>query len=328
VAKIRAGRKLGRSLGTTILLGIKVIIGYLPPRVLHLIAKGMSTALYLFFWKGRSRALQTLSPILSLPQDSKEIRRLVKDNFYHMYMLMQEIFEYCYLTPPEIKNGVEIKGLEYLKSALDKGKGVICLSAHLGNFPLIAIRLSSEGYPFNILIRKVNNDKIESLFSQLREKFGIKTIYRGQSYHPLVRVLKRNEILWLFVDQFPRRGDIEAEFLGCSFPVYTGPVRLARVTGALLVPITITRLEPKKHCIQIFPPLIGEDDPSRLMQKILEIADRQVRLNPAQWLWWHKKWLLRRVRAHYSAVNISKSRLLTNSTGMSNPVHKEKDKAP
>jgi KDO2-lipid IV(A) lauroyltransferase len=216
-------------------------------------------------------------------------------------MLIQELFEYCYLSPAEIKRRIEVLGLENLDSAIARGKGVICLSIHLGNFPLIAIRLAICGYPFNVLVRGEREDRVETIFSQIRQKFGIKTLYRGQSYHPLVRTLKRNEILWLFLDQFPRRSKIQADFFGCPFPVYTGPVRLSRATGAPLIPITITRLSPKNHRIQIFPPVELEGDFSKQSRSLLEIMEEQIKLTPAQWLWWHKDWLLKRTKTKSSA---------------------------
>lgn len=298
----RFWKRLGRLIGARLLSGLKIVIGHMPTPILPIIARGVGNTLYLILRKKRSKALKSIHQVLSLPDGSKEARRLVRDNFCHMYMVIQEIFECCYLSPSEIIERVRVLGLENLDSALAQGKGVIGVSSHLGNFPLIAIRLAISGYPFNVLVRGERDDKVEDIFfSQLRQKFGIKTFYRGQSYHPLVRALKRNEILWLFLDQFPRRGDIQAEFFGCRLPVYTGPVRLAQATGAPLIPITITRLSPKTHQIQIFSPVELDGDLGRQSRRLLEIMEEQIKLTPAQWLWWHKDWLLKGTKAEILA---------------------------
>lgn len=281
----------GRIIGAKLLSCLKIIIAHMPSAILPIMARGIGNTLYVILRKKRSQALQTFQQVLSLPDGDREARRLVRENFCHMYMVIQEMFECCYLRPAEIVRRVGVLGLENLDSALARGKGVICLGGHLGNFPLIAIRLSISGYPFNVLVRGEKDDRVEIIFSQIRQKFGIKTLYRGQSYHPLVRALKRNEILWLFLDQFPRRSEIHAKFLGHPFPVYTGPLRLAQATGAPLVPITITRLSPKKHTIQIFPQVELEGDFNSQSRSLLEIMEEQIRLTPTQWLWWHKDWL-------------------------------------
>ncbi|OGW17490.1 MAG: hypothetical protein A3G93_04500 [Nitrospinae bacterium RIFCSPLOWO2_12_FULL_45_22] len=292
----RFWKRLGKLINARLLSGLKIIIGHLPTSIFPVIARGVGNTLYVILRKKRSLALQAIHQVLSLPDGGKEAQRLVRENFCHMYMVIQEIFECCYLSPAEIMKRVEVLGLEDLDSALARGKGVVCVSVHLGNFPLIAIRLAISGYPFNVLVRGEKDDKVEDIFSQVRQKFGIKTLYRGQSYHPLVRALKRNEILWLFLDQFPRKSEIQAEFFGSPFPVYTGPVRLASATGAPIIPITITRLSPKNHRIQIFPPLELEGDFSKQSRTLLEMMEEQIRLTPAQWLWWHKDWLLKRTR--------------------------------
>jgi KDO2-lipid IV(A) lauroyltransferase len=295
-------KKLGRLIGAKLLSGLKIIIGHMPTPVLPILARGVGNCLYIILREKRSQAIQNLHRVLSFPDGAIRVRKLARENFSHIYMCIQEWFESCYLSPDEIIKRIEVSGLENLDSALAQGKGAICVSAHLGNFGLIAVRLSISGYPFNVLVRGEKDDRVEALFSQIRHQFGIKTIYRGQSYLPLVRTLKRKEILWLLLDQFPRRSEIQSEFLGSLFPVYTGSVRLARATGAPLVPITIKRISPKEHIIRIFPPMAPEGDFGKQIGSLLEILEEEIKLTPAQWFWWHKDWLQKRAKTKPSAT--------------------------
>jgi Kdo2-lipid IVA lauroyltransferase/acyltransferase len=150
-----------------------------------------------------------------------------------------------YTSGDMICASVAIQGEEYLKRALEKSKGVIALSAHLGNFTMIGPRLAAAGYPINIVVKHPPDQRLARLIDDYRAKVGIKTISakpRRQAARQILGALRRNEVVLLIADGFKYKyGSVNAEFLGWDVAARRGPVTLALRTGGALVPMFVTR---------------------------------------------------------------------------------------
>ena len=148
-----------------------------------------------------------------------------------------------YTSTDAICATVAIEGEEYLKRALEKGKGVIALGAHLGNFTMIGPRLAAAGYPFSILVKHPPDQRLARLIDGYRAKVGVKTISakpRRQAARQILGALRRNEVVIVLPDVF-KSGSVNAEFLGSAVYVRRGPVTLALRAGAAVVPMYVTR---------------------------------------------------------------------------------------
>ena len=149
-----------------------------------------------------------------------------------------------YTSRDAICASVAIQGEEYLKRALEKGKGVIALGAHLGNFTMIGPRLAAAGYPFSILVRHPPDQRLARLMDGYRAKVGVKTISakpRRQAARQILGALRRNEVVLILPDVFKSGGSVNAQFLGRAVYVRRGPVTLALRAGAAVVPMFVTR---------------------------------------------------------------------------------------
>jgi predicted LPLAT superfamily acyltransferase len=129
-------------------------------------SKIVGTLTFYLYKKYRERVIGNLSLAFGNEKDSKEIRRLAKEIFYHftltpletVYLAANGIpFEHFLLN-------IKIEGKEHLDAALARGKGVIALGAHLGSFTLLGTRLAIEGYPFNLI---VNVGRFRKLWGRL-----------------------------------------------------------------------------------------------------------------------------------------------------------------
>ena len=149
-----------------------------------------------------------------------------------------------YTSRDTICASVAIEGEEYLKRALEKGKGVIALGAHLGNFTMIGPRLAAAGYPFSILVKHPPDQRLARLLDGYRAKVGVKTISakpRRQAARQILGALRRNEVVLVLPDVFKFGGSVNAQFLGPAVSVRRGPVTLALRTGGAVVPMFVTR---------------------------------------------------------------------------------------
>ena len=148
-----------------------------------------------------------------------------------------------YTSRDMICASVAIEGEEYLKRALEKGKGVIAFGAHLGNFTMIGPRLAAAGYPVGIVVKHPPDQRLARLLDGYRAKAGVKTISakpRRQAARQILGALRRNEVVIVLPDVF-KSGSVNTQFLGSAVYIRRGPVTLALRAGAAVVPMLITR---------------------------------------------------------------------------------------
>ena len=186
---------------------------------------------------------------------------------------------------------VAIEGEEYLKRALEKGKGVIALGAHLGNFTMIGPRLAAVGYPFSILVKHPPDQRLTRLIVGYRAKVGVKTISakpRRQAARQILDALRRNEVVLILPDVF-KSGRVNAQFLGSAVYVRRGPVTLALRAGAAVVPMYVTRDAEDRLTLRISPEIdvlktgdLQEDVAANLALFTRHLED-MVRRYPDQW---------------------------------------------
>lgn len=138
---------------------------------------------------------------------------------------------------------VRVEGEQHLRDALARRKGVLALSAHLGNFAIIGARLAAAGYPFSVVVKHPSNEEFAELITKYRAQVGIDTISakpRREAARKIVQALRENRIVLVIADEF-KSGEITVEFMGQNLPAPRGPATLALRTGAVTLPMFATR---------------------------------------------------------------------------------------
>jgi KDO2-lipid IV(A) lauroyltransferase len=233
-------------------------------------------------------------------KDNKELKDICRSCFQNFGRNVLEAIRYPYLTFDEIDNLINIDGKEVLDNALKKGKGVIALSAHLGNFPIIAAKLIPYGYKFTVIFRNPENANIGKEVLIRMKKIGLNPIFDKPRYicvKKSLELLKKNGILLLQIDQNTKisRG-VYAKFFKHELPTFTGPVVMAMRTGAIILPLFIVREENNHHRIIIDNPfellLTGERglDIKSNIERLSAITESYIRKFPEQWWWIHRRW--------------------------------------
>ncbi len=241
----------------------------------------------------------------------KEIDTIVKDCFWNLGKGMIELI-YFMSHPHMIKEKVAFEGKEHLDEALSGGHGVIAISAHFGNFPLMLLRIAQEGYKTNAIIRPTRDKEIEAYFQRQRTKLGLNTIYshpRKQCVDASLRALRNNEFLFIPLDQnFGSDGGVFVDFFGQKAATATGPVVFAMRAKSPLLPMFIVREKDDSHKIIIEPPFSLEtkgDDKEMIFvntSRITQVIEKYVRKYPQEWGWMHRRWKSRPPQEQAPAV--------------------------
>ncbi len=194
---------------------------------------------------------------------------------------------------------IDLNGVENLERALAQGKGVIAVSAHLGNFTVLSIKMIREGYPFNMLIRDPDSKEIVKLFRKLQKQQGghyIPINKWREALREILGCLRKNEVVCFLNDERKKGSDVEVDFFGRPALTATGPAVISLKTGAPIIPIFIVRTGEDSHTILIEPQLEvnhrGDisDTVTTVIAACTKIIEKYVRMYPEQWFWFKNRW--------------------------------------
>jgi KDO2-lipid IV(A) lauroyltransferase len=205
-------------------------------------------------------------------------------------------------TTPEQQTVLEkigVSGSENLERALSEGKGVIAVSAHLGNFTLMSIKMIREGYPFNMLIRDPDSKELVKLFRKLQKQQGghfIPINKWREALREILGRLRKNEVVCFLNDERKKGSDVEVDFFGHPALTATGPAVISLKTGAPIVPVFIVRTGEDAHTIFIEPQLVinHRGDISETVTTVIaactKMIEKYVKKYPEQWFWFKNRW--------------------------------------
>jgi len=204
-----------------------------------------------------------------------------------------------------ILDKISVHGTENLDNALSCGKGVIAVSAHLGNFTLIDVKMISAGYPFTMLVKESKYPGIARVSREVQKKQGGHFIYIdpwSKALRHIMSSLRNNEVVCLLADENKKDSETVVEFFGHPAPTAIGPAMLSLRTGALIVPIFIVRHADLSHTIFIEPHLTPvltgniSEDIVTITTAYTKVIEHYVRKYPDQWFWVNRRWRKRKMR--------------------------------
>ncbi|NLO56287.1 MAG: lysophospholipid acyltransferase family protein [Thermovirga sp.] len=223
-------------------------------------------------------------------------RAIVKESYQNLGRGLAEVLRLPSLCP-NILNYVEIHGEENLRDALAKGKGVVALTAHFGNWEYAAAVLAMRGFPMNAIGAEQRDPRITDLVVSLRSSCGVKTMSRGFDLKGAVRCLRDGEVLGVLLDQDFGDDGMVVPFMGMPASTPFGPVKMADRLGSAVVPIFIIRRpDGVRHDLFIEPALeeaggapFGQDVEASLELCNDTLGEWIVRY-PEQWMWLYPRW--------------------------------------
>ncbi len=245
--------------------------------------------------KARRKTLENLRAAFKDKSD-EGIKRIAKGVFSNVARSITEYISISKITKINIDLWVRPHGLEKVDKALALGKGVIVLTAHLGNWEFVGAYLRAKGYEGAVIARRIYFYKYNDYLIRLRSVHKLTTLYRDRSPKEALRLLRENKILGMLADQDIDSIDgIFVNFFGRQTYTPTAPVKIAMASGAPLIPCYMIRKNDKYDFI-IEEPIYVEKAENKeeaikfYTQKWTDILESYIRRHPEQWVWMHKRW--------------------------------------
>ncbi len=283
-----------------LLRGMIGFVNALPEQWAYSFSSLLAKVAYLLAPSIRRRIAGNLKRVYQETLSEKEVTALAKKNMKHLLYFAVEVIRSFSETKKELRQAgldFEVVGGENIEEGLRRGKGILFLVSHFGNWE----RLSLIGlrYPFTVyaLVKTIKNRWIDQWVSDVRTRFGINVLKAGKLNRDVFKILKQNNAMCLLIDQSPgaHRGEI-LPFMGIAAPTNTAPAYFALKSGATILPAYAIRKTPGKFKVVIEPPveLIQKEDLREALMANTELfnqgLEKYIRQYPEQWFWVHNRW--------------------------------------
>ncbi len=185
----------------------------LRPWSVTLLGNAVGSAFYAASKRRREVTLNNLRLAFSGEKSQREIEAIAREVFRHF---SREAFQFFYLlalSREKIDAMVDVTGLERVREALAEGNGVIAVTAHYGNWELMARKFVMLGFKVNVIARDSDDPGMTGIATRIRESGGYRVFDRDLPMIGAFRVLKNNEVLGILPDQNESQG-IPVEFFG------------------------------------------------------------------------------------------------------------------
>jgi len=269
------------------------IVRYLPVNLCHWLGKVFVLIMYAFSKKDRKGLGINLSIALGKSVDDPAVRKSVRQVFINYGRYMIDFFLLPQLPSHKVrKYFADIKGEKILQNALAKGKGVILLSAHVGNWEIGGTMLRLFNYPLTVVAIKHNTTATNALVNRLRQNKNIRVVEVDQSPFSGIKVLRhlqQNRIVAMNGDRDYFGTGRRINFMGkyVNFPI--GPVILAMSSGAAIIPAFVLKQPDGRYTgvLENAIPLhsIGNREKAITegLETIARIFEKYIRTYPDQW---------------------------------------------
>ncbi|MBF0211479.1 MAG: lysophospholipid acyltransferase family protein [Desulfamplus sp.] len=288
------------------------LLGLIPRRV----GKFLGDVLGLIWFKidKRHREITLENISLSLGTKSNAENRLTKIDelilakkvFKNIAGMLFELGWAYRLKKEDLPKYFTLKGVEHLKKAHEKGKGVLFLLAHIGNWELLVASIALTGYKSSAIYRKLDFAPLERLILEMRQKYGTVMIPLRGASKQIDKLLANQEIVGTLIDQgVDWYKGVFVDFFGRPACTNSGVASLVLKTDAPVLPAYIIRDGYINHIMHFEPEITLVRTGDRIKdieintQNYTSAVESLIRQHPDQWFWVHNRWKVK----NYSLLN-------------------------
>ncbi len=249
----------------------------------------------LLFYTGRARVTR-INLRLCFPSMSEEARELLAKK--HFRALARSALDQSILwfgSDKAVINMVKLVDRENLDQ--HKGKPVILLAPHFIGLDFGGARVGAECRVCSMYSRQ-KNKALNDIMLKSRMRWGNpELVARQEGLRPILKHMKNGLPFYYLPDMdFGEKESIFVPFFGIQTATVPAVSRLARLTGAVVIPCIVKQLSPREgYEVKIYP--AWENFPGNSIeedtQRMNEFLEQRILEMPEQYLWVHKRFKTR-----------------------------------
>jgi KDO2-lipid IV(A) lauroyltransferase len=276
------------------------LLSLLPRRLRLAVGRGLGLALYTFVPRLRRMAAANLDRAFSDSLSREEKTRISRSSFVHLGRLLCETPAFSRVRPDRLEEFAVFEGLEHVRAAYAKGRGVFVFSGHYGNWEMVALIQGYLGLPLAMVTRPLDNPHLERALFTYRTLSGNQVIHKKGAAREMLRAVRRGWGVAIVIDQNVRGEEgLFVDFFGTPASTTPALATLALKTDAPIIPVFGIPLPDGRYKIRYLPevphPHSGDtrQDILTLTQHCTRIIEEQIRAEPEYWVWMHRRWRTR-----------------------------------
>lgn len=271
------------------------LLHLLPQRILYIISD--FAFLIIFYLVGYRKKVVLKNLSMAFPEyDLRKKRSIARKFYHHLCDVILESAVAHFYSEKQARNRIRYVNPELLEDLHNKGKQVIGVSAHYGNWEYLSTLGLVTDYIIYGVYKPLKNKYFDQMILDNRKKFNVVPV-------PMDRIVRkmisshRNKVPALSIvlsDQRPLFQHIQywTKFLGLDTPLYLGTEKLARKIEAAVVFFKIRKI--RRGMYEVVFELICEDpstlEPYEITEAHVRILEKQIIETPEFWLWSHRRW--------------------------------------
>jgi Kdo2-lipid IVA lauroyltransferase/acyltransferase len=294
-------KKIRWYLETATFLSLSWVIARLPERCAVWVGKRIGRLFFLLLKGRRQVAIGNIQASLPFLERQPGWRggdpwTLARETFENLGRSLVEDCKIYHGRGRHLIDGVEFRGLEHFHQARELGKGVAFITAHCGNWDLLALSFGVRVHEIGVVARRQDNPHLNGVLERIRQAYGNQVIYKNTALRAMLGLFKRGGIVGMLIDQAvgPDEG-ILVDFIGRPAWATKLPAYISRKSGTPMVPAFIHR-EGDTQVITCYPALTLSASPDAETAAAEDVAslnryiERYVIAHPTEWYWIHKRW--------------------------------------
>jgi Kdo2-lipid IVA lauroyltransferase/acyltransferase len=269
----------------------------LPAGVAYWLGARLGDLFYLVLVRRRHITLDNLTIAFDPDKTAAERGQIARATFRNLGQHLVDFSRVRRLTLQRFTTICHVEGLEHIETLLQRGRGLLIISAHFGSWelaPAVALCLRT---PLHVIVRPLDSPALQRLAESYRQCCGYRAIAKRAALAECLKVLRRGEIVAVLMDQSGLRHEsIQVEFFGTNAYTSKGPAVLALRTGCPVISGFLIRAGQGRHRL-----ILSQEIPVRrtgnLQQDIVEntrvfthVIASYVRRYPDHWFWLHRRW--------------------------------------
>ncbi len=276
------------------------VLGALPRWAARALGAGVGAAAFFLMRRLRKTGLRNLE--LAFPEKTTgELQRILRQLYRNLGWLLGEFCQMPSYARENTRGFLRYEGLEHYLAARERGKGVLIVTGHLGAWELSSYYHSLMGYPMSLVIRRLDNAKVDGLVNAIRCLHGNRVLHKDDFARGLLGAMRHGETVGILMDtnMTPPQG-VFVPFFGRPACTASGLARVALKTGAAVLPGFMVWEEAERKYVLRFGEEIavvstGDDEADALANtaRFTAVIEDYVRRYPEQWLWVHRRWKTR-----------------------------------
>ncbi len=265
----------------------QLIVHCVPRPWAYAFGRFVSDLQFRFSPRDRAAVLRNMRQILGKSPDVYKRSRAVFLNF-GQYLV--DFFLMYKVSSKFVEENVRIEHFEHLTQALEKGRGVIMLTAHIGNWEMGAAVLAQMGHPLTVIALPHKERVVNDLFNRQRQAHGVTVVPPNVGVRRCVEALRKGRLIALLGDRdFGTFGE-PMMFLGRKTLIPKGAAFFSYKTGTPIIPVFLIPEGEGKYVLTLYPAIEPDvtrdqkDEVFSLMERSTLVIEEKIRQDPSQWM--------------------------------------------